>query len=829
MEFIILLLTLVATVTAAENCSIAPIYVDIHDRCVDNCFTVQYGLFMGFGNPYQNESLWPSLSHNETTVAGVDYCGDGTSSTCVNQTHGFFSPELSTTFEPRDDYTPLDSSSAISQDISNIEQFGRDTLNIYTHFFDPSPPNLTEVPEYPIIVLSNYSRNTSPWFGPAGLLGLGSTSTLLTTLKDMNLISSRSFGLYLGTAYPRAGGAINGSLTLGGYDSGRITGDAVRYDLSSPAEDGSDPSPYKVQVASISLTDFSNNATTLISSGAFDAYLTTSQYDMTLPDDITQAFIDQTSATPATPDVASLSGADITPLTLPASFSGSLTIHLSSGLNVTLDTPSGTLRNISNRTPLTAPSLDDTTTTPLTPLLGTALLSQLYLTTIYDATPPSFYLSSALPHGPYVITQSLCADSMPIAYQSPRISSFARNGIIGAILGGVIGGIGLVFTVFWGVRKCAQRRASREWEERYGDGDGDGETGMGMGRERGYEVDEFGRKIPSTTSTTTSRGVSNGENILDGNANAIGVAAGGVGGRRARLKGILKPSSHRHRDKYAGGGSGRRKIDKAKNPITAYYAAHNISMNHNTGTPVPKKSWSSSDSDSDLGFGFGEEGYDMSQLQGALPPHSMGYGPGESQVGLVNSGQGAGMGDLGAAAGAIAQAHPLRSPPRQEQQGCETRDPSRSMSRSRSPSPVFSPDERIPSSFTHFSTPTSQRSTQARKELPPSVSFPRRPLNDARSESPYSSMPLTPNTPLPLLSGHQSSESTTHLRPPMSGHRRTSSEERRKQMGLSVKTEFDGPPTRNDRVGKRFKVKEEKVVRKPVSEEHNMLAKIFGR
>jgi hypothetical protein len=88
-----------ATAVAADNCTTGPIYVDFHNRAVDGGITFQYGLFTGIGSPIsQNLSQWPSLSHNETTVGGLDYCpGDGPFPNYINQSHGFYSPDLSQT------------------------------------------------------------------------------------------------------------------------------------------------------------------------------------------------------------------------------------------------------------------------------------------------------------------------------------------------------------------------------------------------------------------------------------------------------------------------------------------------------------------------------------------------------------------------------------------------------------------------------------------------------------------------------------------------------------------------------------------------------------
>lgn len=277
--------------------------------------------------------------------------------------------------------------------------------------------------------------------------------------------------------------------------------------------------------------------------------------------------------------------------------------------------------------------------------------------------------------------------------------------------------------------------------------------------------------------------------------------AGVAGGKRARLKGILKPSSHR-------AGRERRRLDKGKSPISAYYAEHA------GATPAaPKRSWSSSDNSAEE-----EEGYDMSQLQGALPPQSQGFQ--QNQAGTQRHGawpseypQGPGNLNSGGYARQLSQAALMRE---------------RSQSRSRSPSPVFSPDDRIPGlENQHY--PTQQQQQQRSGHEPLSRAFPQ-----VRSDS-YSNIPLTPNTPLPLLSHHNQDPSSTSfsnasLRPHTPNHHRSASEERRRQLGLTVNTYFEGPPTSAVRVGKKFKPgkkKEEKIVRKPVSEEHGMLRKMF--
>lgn len=91
-------LVLLASVVVANNCTIQPVYVDFHNRAVDGGITFQYGLFTGIGSTIsQNLSQWPSLSNNETSVGSLDYCSTTPFQNCVNQSHGFYSPDLSQT------------------------------------------------------------------------------------------------------------------------------------------------------------------------------------------------------------------------------------------------------------------------------------------------------------------------------------------------------------------------------------------------------------------------------------------------------------------------------------------------------------------------------------------------------------------------------------------------------------------------------------------------------------------------------------------------------------------------------------------------------------
>ena len=433
----------------AANCSVGPVFVDIHSRETDDNFNFQYGLFIGVGTPSQNQSLWPSLGHNESTFSDDAYCNSSPFAECSNQTHGFYTPLASQTFQNDTDLKSLDDNFDIA---SNIEYAGTDDLNIYTHYFDPSPPNMTVLTKYPVTVLTNDTESTSPWFSGSGRFGIGPSSTALRSLYDMGLIASKSFGLYLGAAYPRAGGKVNGSLVLGGYDSGRFEEPLYDY-TQSPMDGGVQGStPFKVSVARVTLTSGLHDTGTDINDVPFDAYLTTSQHGLSLPQSAVQKFIDLTHATTPTSNIF---GDDS--LALPSDFSGSLTVTLSSGLNVTF--PPAVLRNASNLSPIVSAS-NSSNASP--PLLGSVFLSYIYLFAQYDSDPPSFSLAHALQSGAFVVTEPLCPSTVPTVYHQAPISTFASSGLIGAVLGGVIGGIGITFAAWFCLRRHFVRKERRE-------------------------------------------------------------------------------------------------------------------------------------------------------------------------------------------------------------------------------------------------------------------------------------------------------------------------------------------------------------------------------
>ena len=86
----------------AFNCSLKPIYVDIHKRAVHDSPKFQYGSFIGVGTgetasatSAQNHSLWPSLSQNHMSFGTLSFCNNSTLANCKESTGGFFNSDQS--------------------------------------------------------------------------------------------------------------------------------------------------------------------------------------------------------------------------------------------------------------------------------------------------------------------------------------------------------------------------------------------------------------------------------------------------------------------------------------------------------------------------------------------------------------------------------------------------------------------------------------------------------------------------------------------------------------------------------------------------------------
>ncbi|KAF2084644.1 acid protease [Saccharata proteae CBS 121410] len=413
-RFLLLFLVFFSPISATSNCSSTPpIYVDIHKRSVHGSDALQYGSFAGVGTPSQNQSLWPSLKRNGTSVAYVDYCFNSSLADCVDATSGDFDPGQSSTAD-----TNANNTTPFNTSIS-----GSDTLHLFTHYFPTSPASDSPLPNFPISVATSGSTNP-------GILGMGPSSSLMTHLHAAGLIAARTYALYVGTAFDRAGGTAIGSNTFGGFDAGRFTGTVHSYGM-----DVADPYSLSVSVADVIVNDPGSghrNVSLLqdsASAGSFDAKISTDQYALSLPYGVTQTYVSALGAIVSdTPDGS---------LRLPATRTNStITVLLSTGFAVTI--PNNVLFNNTNLSPVATRAENDTS--PF--LLGAAWLGQVYLMLDYEAE--RFHVAKAVAEGGFVMTRTWCTGEAPSAYVRPK-GGFMATGAIGAVVGG---GVAVVAAVY---------------------------------------------------------------------------------------------------------------------------------------------------------------------------------------------------------------------------------------------------------------------------------------------------------------------------------------------------------------------------------------------
>ena len=116
--------------------------------------------------------------------------------------------------------------------------------------------------------------------------------------------------------------------------------------------------------------------------------------------------------------------------------------------------------NASNITPIQ--DREESANTPF--YLGTAFLGQVYLMADYETS--NFYLAKAIQKNNMVMPVTFCPKSTPVAYQRPDQSQWQKQGLVGAVVGGVIGGLGIIAAsyciwVTW-MRKKDERKLKRE-------------------------------------------------------------------------------------------------------------------------------------------------------------------------------------------------------------------------------------------------------------------------------------------------------------------------------------------------------------------------------
>ncbi|KAG9202518.1 hypothetical protein G6514_004256 [Epicoccum nigrum] len=444
---------LFAQSTVAFNCSIKPIYVDIHKRAVHDSHVFQYGSFIGVGTgetasatSAQNHSLWPSLMQNHMSFGTLDYCKKSNLIKCEESTGGFFTSNQSTSFIEYQDYKTLDA------DVNNTLKgyFGQDTLRLYTHFFETDGASQTLVPNSTIEVATG--GDIVP-----GRLGVGPASTLLQDLAGREMIAGRTYSLYIGQGFDRAGGKVNGSNVFGGYDSGRFTGTPHQYPMNMNSV-----SPMNVRIKDIIITQTESGTNQSLfdtkvfpdmksTPQTFEAQITTEQFPLSLPYQITRNFISAASA-----QNDNYWGDNS--LKAASTFNATLSIVLDDGFTITI--PPEVLRNASDITPIQ--SRDESDKSPFQ--LGSAFLGQVYLMADFDSSV--FFLAPAVQKNNMVMPVTFCPRSVPVAYSRPKQSQWVSQGLIGAVIGGIVGGFGCLAALYclyvsW-LRRSDQRRLKRD-------------------------------------------------------------------------------------------------------------------------------------------------------------------------------------------------------------------------------------------------------------------------------------------------------------------------------------------------------------------------------
>jgi hypothetical protein len=266
--------------------------------------------------------------------------------------------------------------------------FGQETLRLYTHYFETDGASQTLLENTTIEVAE--SGSIAP-----GRVGMGASSTVLRDLAAQDIIVGRTYSLYIGQGFDRAGGAVNGSNVFGGYDSGRFTGVPHKYPMSA------NMNPMSVRIKDVIITDSKDNANVSLFDNTvftdmesrpkkFEAQITTEQFPISLPYQITKNFMDRLGA------VEDNTWGDNS-LKLKNDFNGTLSIVLEDGFTVTL--PAEVLRNASNITPIQG--REESSTEPF--YLGSAFLGQVYLMADYESK--NFFLAPAVQKNNMVMPQ----------------------------------------------------------------------------------------------------------------------------------------------------------------------------------------------------------------------------------------------------------------------------------------------------------------------------------------------------------------------------------------------------------------------------------------
>lgn len=319
---------------------------------------------------------------------------------------------------------------------------GTDDIHLYTHWFLTDAAFQTVARDAPVVFAN--AGEADP-----GIVGIGSSSTILERLSQSNLVAAKTYSLYVGAGMNRAGGVINGSNVFGGYDAGRFKNPVYTYKMDL---ENADYLP--VTVTDITIDDPSDanikNKSIMDEGKPFVARITTDQYPMLLPSIITKNFANLLSATSSDyPDKS---------LRLNKPFNGTMTIHIGE-FKITL--PPTIVSNVTDISPVQENN-DKEYDGPF--YLSTAFLTQAYL--MLDFETSQFHLAEAVQEQNYVIPTTFCPGATPIPHSYNKSSAFLKQGLIGAVVGGVIGGSAILtaltmWFLFWRRNKYAKDQEKR--------------------------------------------------------------------------------------------------------------------------------------------------------------------------------------------------------------------------------------------------------------------------------------------------------------------------------------------------------------------------------
>jgi hypothetical protein len=283
-----------------------------------------------------------------------------------------------------------------------------------------------------------------------GIVGIGSSSTILERLAQLSLVAAKTYSLYIGAGMDRAGGVINGSNVFGGYDAGRFKNPVHTYRM-----DLKNPDYLPVTITDITIDDPKNpdmkNKSIMDNGNSFVARITTDQYPMLFPSSVTKNFANLLSAKSS--DYSDKS------LRLDNPFNGTMTIHIG---DFKIILPPTIVSNITNITPVQE-NTDENYDGPF--YLSTAFLTQVYL--MLDFETSQFHLAEAVQTNNYVIPTTFCPSTIPVPHNYSSSPAFLRNGLIGAVIGGVIGGSAILSALAMWFLMWRRTKHAKDQEKRW--------------------------------------------------------------------------------------------------------------------------------------------------------------------------------------------------------------------------------------------------------------------------------------------------------------------------------------------------------------------------